>query len=95
MGKKANMIASGIFLLIAFLSSILDGDVNFTVLMGIYAIMLQNFALHLKKKRRIEMEQTCFDGRPCDRPDGDCNKCKWMNPQNVGDGADGDWSEND
>ena len=46
MGKKANMIASGIFLLIAFLSSILDGDVNFTVLMGIYAIMLQNFALH-------------------------------------------------
>ena len=46
MGKKANMIASGIFLLAAFLSSILDGDVNFTVLMGIYAIMLQNFALH-------------------------------------------------
>ena len=23
-------------------------------------------------------EQTCFDGKPCDREDGDCNKCKWM-----------------
>lgn len=22
--------------------------------------------------------QKCFDGSPCDRPDGDCNKCRWM-----------------
>ena len=23
-------------------------------------------------------EIICFDGEPCDNPDADCNKCKWM-----------------